>query len=226
MNQILKVNYKVINTMFMMKKFLKKVDSTGTPITFDLETRSIYPEETRTIAKTAIKEEVDISIQRQNTLALVANSSGLSHPSIITVTHVIIGIDVDTSYVLIMNPKLEKLVFNWLVKTDVKVIIHNASFDLKIVHHRTGKFPKDFEDSQQLAKSLINDCNNYHSRTGLKLLVGKFYPPRWSVKEETDYEVRDLKDKHFLEYCAIDGSSVHVLWNMLQESVSEEKIKD
>ena len=75
-----------------------------------------------------------------------------------------------------------------------------------MVYHRTGSFPKDYEDTQQLAKSLINDANNYRSRTGLKLLVGSYYPPKWSMKEETDYEVKDLKDKDFLEYCSYDGS--------------------
>ncbi len=219
MKKHIKVNYKIYGTIAVVKKVLKRLDKAGKPISFDLETRSIYDKATREEAKNYESEA--LSIQEQNTLALVSKSSGLSHPSIVKVTHMIIGVDLEDSIIIIPDDKLEKLVFDWLAETDLKVLIHNASFDLKIMYHRVGKFPKDFEDTQQLAKSLINDCNTYRSKTGLKVLVGSEYVPKWSMKEETNYEVKDLKNKAFLEYCAIDGSAVHLLWNNLKESIDE-----
>jgi len=205
------MRYKVISTIYEARKALEAITD---PIGFDLETRSIYSKEDRALAKTLLSD--DKSIQELNPLAVVESSSGLSHPSIIRVTHIIISLSEEFSYIFISDDKLEKFIFDWLVTTDIKIIIHNSSFDLKIVHHRTGKFPKDFEDTQQLAKVLINDCNNYNSRTGLKVLVGSHYPPKWSIKEETDYEVEDLRDKDFLEYCAIDGIAILYLWKELQ----------
>jgi hypothetical protein len=216
------VTYEVYSTLFTIKKAIKHIEATQTKIGVDLETRSIYTKTQRNLAKTFLTYD-DLPMEKINEYTRILYSSGLSHPSIVKTTHIIIGLDFNKSIIFVVDEKLEKYVFDWLVNTDLKIIIHNASFDLKLIHHKTGKFPKDFEDTQQLAKSLINDCNNYHSRTGLKLLVGNNYPPKWSMKEETDYEVKDYKDENFLLYCAIDGGAVRLLWSMLQKTIRDEK---
>ena len=225
MQKKLHVKYRVTNTLFTTKKVLEHIDATHTVVSFDIETRSIYTKTQRELAKIALKNIDGLTIEEENEYNRVLHSSGLSHPSIVKTTHIILGLDLEESIIIVIDDdeRLEKFVFNWLVRTNVKLLIHNASFDLKMVHHRTGLFPKDYEDTQQLAKSLINDCNNYHSRTGLKLLVGDHYPPKWSMKGDTDYEVKDLKNEHFLDYCAIDGSAVLLLWSMLQEEVKGEE---
>ena len=221
MQKTITTKYEVYNTIYAIKKALAKIEKDYVQVSFDLETRSIYTKTQRELASEYLTK-LDLNIEEENEYTRIAKSNGLSHPSIIRTTHIILGLDVYKSVIFIVNDeRIERLVFNWLVNTNLKILIHNASFDLKIVHHRTGKFPKDFEDTQQLAKSLVNDCNNYHSRTGLKLLVGNYYPPKWSLKEETDYEVRDLKNKDFLLYCAIDGASTKLLWNMLNKMIIE-----
>ena len=221
MNQTLTVKYKTFGTLYSIRKELERIEKTCSIVSFDIETRSIYNKEQRDMAKQYLAMWDNLPIERVNELTRILYSSGLSHPSMVQTTHIIIGLDLEYSSIFIVDEKLEKYVFNWLVRSKLKFIIHNASFDLQVVYHRTGKFPEDYEDTQQLAKALINDCNNYHSKTGLKLLVGSYYPPRWSIKEETDYEVRNLKDEHFLEYCAIDGSAALLLWSNLQESIKE-----
>jgi DNA polymerase I-like protein with 3'-5' exonuclease and polymerase domains len=224
LTETIKVEYEVYSTLFGIRKALKDIEAADGMVSLDLETRSINTKFQRALAKTCLKEN-DLPIEEVNEYTRILHSSGLSHPSMIQTTHIILGLDVYKSVIFVVDERLERYVFNWLVNTDLKLIIHNASFDLKVIHHRTGKFPKNYEDTQQLAKTLINDCNNYHSRTGLKLLVGRHYPPRWSMKEETDYEVKNLKDEDFLQYCAIDGSAVRLLYNMLQKTIKEEDEK-
>lgn len=221
MQKTIKVEYKVFSTLFAIKRELKRIEATYTEVSFDIETRSIYDKENRKLAKEVNHDVIDI--EEENTLSLITNASGLSHPSIVRTTHVILGLSTDESVVFVIDDKLEQFLFDWLVNTDLKIIIHNATFDLKMVHHRTGKFPKDFEDTQQLAKSIINDCNNYHSRTGLKLLVGKYFPPKWAMKEDTDYEVANLKDEDFLLYCAIDGAATLLLYRLLKDTINEKE---
>ena len=220
MKATIKVRYKTYSTLYSIRRAIAEIEESHKMVSFDIETRSIYTETQRALAKTCL-EEPDLSIEEENEYTRIKYSSGLSHPSMVQTTHIILGLDVCESVIFIVDEKLERYVFNWLVNTDMKILIHNASFDLKIVHHRTGKFPKNYEDTQQFAKSLINDCNNYHSRTGLKLLVGSYYPPKWSIKEETDFEVKDLKNKDFLLYCAIDGGATRMLYSMLNKMTRE-----
>jgi DNA polymerase I-like protein with 3'-5' exonuclease and polymerase domains len=214
------VKYEVYSTLFSIRKTLAQIERDYEVISLDIETRSIYTKAQRVIAK-ALLERDGLSIEETNEYARILHSNGLSHPSIVQTTHIILGLDIDRSIIFVVDERTEAYVFNWLVNTSMKIIIHNASFDLKVVHHRTGRFPKNFVDTQQLAKTLTNDCNNYYSRTGLKLLVGEHYPPKWSIKEETDYEVENLKDKDFLSYCAIDGAGTMLLHSILQETIKE-----
>ena len=217
----IKVEYEVYSTLYAIKKALERVEAFNETISFDIETRSIYTKTQRQLAKIYLKED-DLPIEKVNEYTRILHSSGLSHPSVVQTTHIILGLDVNRSIIFVVDEKLERYIFNWLVRTNLKVLIHNANFDLKMVYYRTGMYPKNYEDTQQLAKSLINDCNNYHSRTGLKLLVGSYYPPKWSMKEETDYEVKDYKDKDFLLYCAIDGAGTMLLYNILQKTIKGE----
>jgi len=216
MKKTVKLDYEVHSTLYAIRKLLDKIEAEYDVVSFDIETRSIYTKFQRELAKTYLdKHELDI--EEVNEYTRILHSSGLSHPSIVKTTHIILGLSDTKSVILIVDEKLERYVFNWLVNTNLKILIHNASFDLKLVHHRTGRFPKDFEDTQQLAKVLINDCNNYKSRTGLKVLMGSYFPAKWSIKEETDYEIDNLKDNNFLEYCHMDGISVMQLWDMLKD---------
>jgi len=151
---------------------------------------------------------------------LVANSSGLSHPKITKVTHVIFGLSESDAIIFVVNgPKTEQMVMKWIVDYTGKLLIHNSLFDLKLVHHRTGRFPIDFEDTQLLAKCLINNTQDWHSRTGLKHLMGTHYDPRWTEIES--YDIVDYKNTAFLRYSSIDGAATFKLWNDLQEHIDE-----
>ena len=217
----IEVTYKVFATPYGIEKELNKLDNLPL-LSFDTEVNSVYTTDERKEAKELLKcctEDMhgeDIRLSK-----LVANSSGLSHPKITKVTHFIFSISRDESIIFICRDmKTELLIWNWLAKYEGKLIVHNVGFDLKIMHDRTGKFPLDYEDTQLLAKCLINNADDWKAKTGLKHLMGQYYDPKWT--EIGTYDVVNYKDKNFLRYCAIDGASTFKLWEDLKEFLDED----
>jgi hypothetical protein len=217
MNNRIKVKTTLCKTFTVAKRVLEKVLEENSVISFDLETRSIFSKEERAAYTEELKHTGHLSYKEINDLMLASNSSGLSHPSIVDVTHIIIGTSKEEAVVIITrNIREVRALFKILLEADVKILIHNATFDLSIVKYNTGgKIFKDIEDTSLMAKVLLNDCNNYNSKTGLKHLMGKYYDPGWSV--EVDYEVSDLANKKFIKYCTLDGCSVMYLYELLEK---------
>ncbi len=210
------VNYKLYNTDFMIHKVLEELNS-APMISFDLETQSLYSLEQKAEAKDLLKG--DLSYEDTKLCKLVARSSGLSNPRLVKATHFNIAISSKEAIILIAhNRKTEELIFNWLVNFSGKTIVHNSLFDLKIMYERVGKLPIDYEDTQLLAKSLINDVDTWQAKTGLKELMGSQFNPKWTLLVET-YDIVNYKDKDFLEYCAIDACATFLLWQQLQKSI-------
>lgn len=214
----IKVDYTVFNTLYNIKKELKVLE-TFPVLGFDVETRSAYTPEEIKEAKKLLKAPDLIHPDHLINIKQVAKSSGLSNPSIILTTHFIFGLSENKTVILIaQDTKTEKMLWEWVANAENKLLIHNTGFDLKICWQRTGKLPVNFEDTQLLSKLYLNNAENWKSRVGLKVLMGSYYNPKWSLFE--DYSVKDLNNKDFLEYCAIDGASVVKLWNQLQEYAS------
>jgi uncharacterized protein YprB with RNaseH-like and TPR domain len=99
-----------------------------------------------------------------------------------------------TSIVLSNEPGMEELVMDFLTTTESTVIMHNASFDMKIIRHRTGKFIKHFEDTQLLARCYTNHADSDKAKTGLKHLAGKVYGD-WAVAKDSFTEVMQYTDE-------------------------------
>jgi hypothetical protein len=209
------VQYRVFNTMYSINKILRKLN-TYPILGFDVETRSIYAQEEIVDAKKLLKHPELVIPDKLILLKQIARSSGLSNPRIIRTTHFIFGLGVNDSIILVAHDaKTESAIWNWLIWYQGKLLIHNSGFDLKICYQRTGQFPKDYEDTQLLAKTYINNADVWKAKVGLKELVGDYYDPKWSLFD--DYNVKNLNDKKFLDYCAIDGGAVVLLWNQLEE---------
>jgi len=112
------------------------------------------------------------------------------------------------------------MICDWVAEYKGKLLIHNTLFDLKLIYHRTGgKLPLDIEDTQLLARTLVNDADDFQCRTGLKVLAGEYYDPSWTNIET--YDVVDFKNPAFLKYCAIDACAVWKVWDLIQESIDE-----
>lgn len=153
-----------------------------------------------------------LSVSYKNKLLQQLNADGLSHPSLVDITHFGIAWSETEAIVLVTNSReMREFVYDWIVTTTKKQVWHNAGFDFKHIYYHTNKFPKDFEDSQQLAKVLLNDADNFKSQTGLKKLMGYAYTPKW--KDLADgFAPVDPFDPDFLLYAAIDPCATWKLW--------------
>lgn len=214
----IKVDYNVYTTPDDIINNLENLLNTENLLAFDVETRSVYDKELRKEATQYLKTATYKDDYYKQAL-LVSNSSGLSHPSIVHTTHFILSNSKDFSYIFVVRcEELELKIWNLLANYTGTFIIHNALFDLKIMHHRTNKLPKKYVDTSIYAKCFINHVKTYESRVGLKILMETYYDSKWTLLAE-DYEPEDLTDKNFLHYCSIDGAATYYLYELIQESL-------
>lgn len=217
---IIKVNYEVAITPYAINKILKKLDAIPL-ISFDTETQSLYSQQEIKHAKQIISKSItEYDKTEQKLIKQIARASGLSNPDIVKVTHFIFGISEDFSYILIADSQDKELrIWKWLATYKGKVIIHNSLFDLKIMYNRIGKLPLDYEDTQLMVKILINDADDFKSRTGLKVLMQPYYDPKWTMLDEEGYNITDYKKETFLRYSAIDGASTYKLYQLILNQI-------
>ncbi len=141
-------------------------------------------------------------------------ATALDHPSHCTLTHCSIATSDNRSYVFILdNSSITNYILNYLTSTDQKQVWHNASYDFRHLYYHTGKFPYDFEDTQILAKTLINHVNTFKAKTGLKELAGHMYGS-WGISSD-NFDLEHMYDEHVLKYAAIDSAATMWLWNYI-----------
>jgi len=211
---VIKVEFETLFNRWHIAKMLKKLNKFKI-LSFDTETRPLYSKTERKEAKKFLKQE-GISVDHKSLALQVAANTGLSFPSLVSVTHFIFGLSEDASIVIVCdNPRLELFLWQWIAQYQGTLLIHNSLFDLKLMYHRVGVFPKCYEDTALLAKCLTNNADVWKSKVGLKDLMGTDYDPMWSLYNE--YEPDSLKDPKFLTYCSIDGAATIKLWNDIQK---------
>lgn len=188
-------------------------------IACDFETASKYSDSD----KLQLQAELDLLEDKKTNYALALKqriaSTGLSHPSMVDITHLSVAYSETEAYVIITDtPKLRSLVFNWLVTTDRLQIWHNLSFDSRLIYHATGKFPLNYEDSQIFAKTLLNHVEVHKANTGLKHLQGWKYGA-WAVAADS-FNMSRMYDEDVLLYAATDACATLSLYNELRAYVS------
>ena len=203
------VKFKVYGNKWHISKILNEL-STREVLSFDTETKGVYSKAERKEAKKYLKGK-NLPINKKSIALQIADNSGLSFPSLVNVTHFIFGLSESESVVIVCNDsQLEMYIWRWIANYKGLLLVHNALFDLKIMYHRVGKFPYNYEDTQLLAKCLTNNVEVWKCKVGLKDLMGSYYAPMWILVDE--YEPVDPKDPKFLQYAAIDGASTFKLW--------------
>jgi len=173
-NDRIKVDFKVFATRFSIQKQLDKMSSIPA-LSFDTETQSKYSKEDKEEARNLLKKSIDdLSPEDIRHCKLAIRSSGLSYPDIVKITHFQFGFNDHESVVFIAYDEVtEKMICDWVAEYKGKLLIYNTLFDLKLIYHRTGgKLPLDIEDTQLLARTLVNDADDFQCRTGLKVLAG------------------------------------------------------
>lgn len=219
-DDIIHVDYTVYASEYKIRKHIPKLLERLKILSFDTEVRSVYEGKLRKEASDYLKE-ANTSDELYKQARVVAESSGLSFPSIVKTTHFIFGESRDKAHVVICTDAAMEL-HMWKLVADYegKLLVHNSLFDLKIMYERIGRLPKNFVDTALLSKCLINHVNIWKAKTGLKVIMGGYYPGKWSLMN--DYEPRDLKDKDFLLYCAIDGGATFYLYELILEELSDD----
>jgi len=215
----IKTTYEVYESTFSIRKALDRLSGYNL-LAFDIEAQSVYSLEERAEAKVLLKNPEELEHEDLILCKQVAESSGLSYPELIKVTHFIFGISKSHSIILISrNYQTELLIFNWIAtQKHTKFIIHNALFDLKVMQHRVKELPANYEDSQLMVRTLTNHSENWKAKVGLKDLMGSYYDPKWTEIET--YDIVDYKDKAFLRYSSIDGAATYKLYQLILEQTA------
>ncbi len=213
MSKLIQVQRKVYKSPWAINEMLAGLTGVS-KMAFDIETSGLYSKEQR---KEAIKLlDSDMSIYHHKLASVVANNSGLSFPSITRTTHFIFGMTRNmTKIIVVPNRHIEILVWNWVRNYRGKLLIHHALFDLKVMYHRIGDLPHDYDDTALMVKTLINNSDVWKSKSGLKDVMGEYYSPSWALFDE--YEPENPSDPKFLDYCAIDGAATFYLHEILLE---------
>ncbi len=214
------VEFTVHATRYHIDKALEKLD-THQVLSFDTETAGVYAKAERKEAEQLLKDDM-LPLDVRQLCLLVANNNGLSFPSLTSVTHFVFGLNDHESVILICdNPRLEKHIWQWIEQYHGLFLIHNTLFDLKLMYHRLKKFPRNFEDTALLAKTLLNNAETWRSKVGLKELMADYYDPSWALLDE--YEPEDLHDPKFLKYASIDGAATFKLWDEMQHHLLDQE---
>jgi len=220
MNPFRKVDWVHYTTLPQVKQALANLPA-NKPIAADFEAASIYSKE-EVVAAKDYREELDVPFRDPELVYLnqVTTSDGLSHPSLIQITHMSIATSEYDSFVIVFNPEIHEYVLNWIVTTEIKQIWHNLGYDGKLIRYFTGRFPKNYEDTQILAKTLINHCDISKALTGLKHLAGSVYG-EWSIADELEFTEANKMDPKMLEYAAVDACATMYLYNDMKKQIKE-----
>lgn len=154
-------------------------------------------------------------------VALDFETTGLGHPSQEIITHLSVATSSTEGFVLVCESVvMERILLKWLIETEKHQIWHNFSFDGKYIYQRTGKFVKNYDDTQQLAKSLLNHVNVWKANTGLKELMGWKYGD-WAISAD-NFGTKTMKDPKVIKYAAIDAMATFHLWEDIQKDLHGE----
>ena len=120
-----------------------------------------------------------------DTFAYDTETMGLAIKDIGKYTMHSFSIDIIRSIVIIDTPETREVILDFLVTTEKKIICHNIAFDMRPVYRYTGKFFKDYEDTQLIAQAYMNHTGL--QAYSLKALAGNLYGD-WA-KAKTSFEL-------------------------------------
>jgi len=214
LNNTIKVNYEVAKSPYKAKQLLDKI-SKYSHIAWDLETSVKYTDEEIEHWNNLIESDSLTKLERIHYQSKI-NATALMHPSHCRVTHCSIATSQDTGYVFIFNNiSVQNIVFNYLMSSKQTQILHNASYDLKFTEYFTGRYPDIIEDTEVLAKTIINHVEIQKARTRLKDLAGHMYGD-WGISSDY-FTYKEMNNPKVIKYAATDACATMWLWNYLQE---------
>ena len=211
MNPTIQVSYTTTRNTLQAARMLQNLSNYPT-IAADFEVAVRYTESDLESFKLRLAEDIP-KLERIQLEAKLA-ATALGHPSHCTLTHFSAAWSDSEAYVFILNSKsITNLVLNYLVSTQQRQVWHNLGYDGRFIQYFTNKFPSNYEDTQILAKTLLNHTNPLQAQTGLKHLAGHIYGA-WGISED-NFSLSTMYDEHMLQYAATDACATYWLWNFL-----------
>lgn len=215
MYQPIQVTYQSTSSAYVANKWLRSLPDL---IACDTETSIKFTSEQLDTIRSELLSDPPRSRRIQLNAALSATA--LSHPYYVDITHVQIAWSDHEAYVFILdNKSIHDLVLNFLVTTTRTQIWHNSTFDFKYIYYHTGMFPPNYEDSQLLAKCVLNHVDIGLATVGLKELAGKMYGA-WGLS--ADYFTKEqMYSPELLLYAATDSCATYWLWHSIQRHIAD-----
>ena len=93
---------------------------------------------------------------------------------------------------------------------------------MRHIRYHTGSLPKNYEDTQIFAKTLLNHVDVFKANTGLKELVGWAYG-NWAVAPE-EFDLAKQFDPDLIKYAAIDACATFFLWNRINADIGADPL--
>ena len=217
MQQPIQVNYKSTTNVYTANKYLQEISQYDL-FAADFEVAVRYTKQ----ELASFTEELSQSPPKRRKIELESKlaATALDHPSYTVLTHCSIAISNNEAYVFILdNKKITDRILNFLVTIKKRQIWHNASYDFRQIHYRTGKFPILYEDTQIYAKTILNHVETWKANTGLKELAGHKYGA-WGISAD-NFTKEQMYEEHVLKYAATDACATYWLYNSINNYVKE-----
>lgn len=202
----------IVHTYTDVTEFITDIEERNPSVVgADFETASKY--------STAQKEEMKLQLEVTEPdstdaiwLQQQISSDGLSHPSLVRITHLSIAISETESFVCTISKESETAICEWLCETKIKQVWHNASFDFKLIYDRVQSFPRFYEDSQLMWYTILNHADSFQARTGLKHLAKNVYGT-WGEGMAENFNLESMHDPDLIHYAGIDTQACLFLYN-------------
>lgn len=219
LNASISVTYEATSDPVRAAEMLSFVESQNIAA-FDFEVALKYTQQDKDYFKSQL-DNPNISYLERRQYQAKLDASALSHPSHTTLTHLSMAWSESDSYVLILdNPEITQVALDFLVTTDMVQIWHNLSYDAKHIVYHTGQFPKNYEDTQIFAKTLLNHVKTFKANTGLKELAGSAYGS-WAISPDM-FDISQMHEPSVLKYAATDACATMWVWNNIHSFLQEQ----
>lgn len=213
----IEVQYTYTNDAKTAQKWL---DSLPDLIAVDFETAVRYTKEEQTKAKElSLLQEIE-KLERIKQQA-IANASALGHPYHCTITHCSIAWTERDAFVFIIDAQpIADTVLQFLITTLRKQIWHNYGYDGRFLKYYAGGDAPDVEDTQIMAKTIINHVEVFKAKTGLKDLAGAWYGD-WGISSDS-FNASQQYEEYVIKYAATDACATWKLFQYLNTFIDED----
>ena len=216
----IKVDYEYTDNVYKADKWLKSLPDL---IAMDFETASIFTKKRKEILKLKLDSFSSLTFEEQRLLNQQILSNGLSHPSLTTITHLSVAWSDRNSFVIVCsNKRIRNTVLNFIVNTDRTQLWHNCIFDFKHVFYNTKQLPKNYIDTQLLAKCILNDANSAKDSVRLKELMAYAYGD-WAVSKD-DFTIEEMWNPDMIRYAATDSCACMKLYEDIMKDQQKWKL--